>query len=261
MGLQAQQLEVTVHTRRRDGCFGGDRAHAPVRGAICRLCMQGLVNQLSQPLIVDRARLAGTYFVIKPVKDCIYTDPSHSEYVKRKGRDLGVRDASPVHYQWLTNNQINRMNPASTGSQFRISLTEVDVVHLLRSRAVSNTFFAIVAAGQAKYPHNPHDRSLGEERCQRSSCIGKVSTPRALLPSYVATVRTSARVHQLCGRDANPFIPCIGNADRSASCTCFAMKRAWAISPEPLMSSTITMRCRPRFTVVWCRPRVPHLPW
>lgn len=30
MRLQAEQLEVTVHTRRRDSRFGGDRAYAPV---------------------------------------------------------------------------------------------------------------------------------------------------------------------------------------------------------------------------------------
>lgn len=34
MRLQAQQLEVTAQTRRRDSRFGRDRAHAPVRGAI-----------------------------------------------------------------------------------------------------------------------------------------------------------------------------------------------------------------------------------
>ncbi len=74
MRLQAEQLEVTVQTLWRDSRFGGDRAHAPVRGAIRRLCVQGLVNQLSQPLIVNRARFAGTYFVIQPV-DAMLQEP------------------------------------------------------------------------------------------------------------------------------------------------------------------------------------------
>src|ERR1700722_16483027 len=74
MRLQAQQLEVAVHTRRRDRRFGSDRAHAPVRGAIRWLGVQGLVNQLSQPLIINRARLAGTDFVIKSV-DAMLQEP------------------------------------------------------------------------------------------------------------------------------------------------------------------------------------------
>lgn len=47
--LLAQQLEVTMHTCWRNGGFGGDRAHAPVGGAIRGLGVQGLVNQLCQP--------------------------------------------------------------------------------------------------------------------------------------------------------------------------------------------------------------------
>jgi hypothetical protein len=58
MRLQTQQLEVTVHTGWRDSRFGSNRTYAPVRGAIRGFGVQGLVNQLSQPLIVDRARLA-----------------------------------------------------------------------------------------------------------------------------------------------------------------------------------------------------------
>jgi hypothetical protein len=41
MGLQTQQLEVTVFAGRRDRCFGRDRAYAPVRGSsagfVCRV--------------------------------------------------------------------------------------------------------------------------------------------------------------------------------------------------------------------------------
>jgi hypothetical protein len=74
MRLQAQQLEVMVHTRWRDSRFGGDRAHPPVRGAIRWLGVQGLINELSQPLIVNRARLTGTYFVIQPV-DAMLQEP------------------------------------------------------------------------------------------------------------------------------------------------------------------------------------------
>lgn len=61
MQLQPQQLEIPVQTRRRDGSFGCNCAYASVRGAIRGFGMQGLVNQLSQLLVVDRVQLAGAY--------------------------------------------------------------------------------------------------------------------------------------------------------------------------------------------------------
>jgi hypothetical protein len=53
--------------RSRDRRFACDRAHVPVHRAIGRLRTQSFVNQLSQSLIVNRARLAWTYFVVEPV--------------------------------------------------------------------------------------------------------------------------------------------------------------------------------------------------
>lgn len=85
MRLQLQQLEITVHTRRQDGRFGCNRAYAPVRGAIGRFGMQGLVNQLSQLLIVYRARLVGTYFVIESVDALI--QKSETPFAHRGARE------------------------------------------------------------------------------------------------------------------------------------------------------------------------------
>lgn len=75
--LQTQQFEVTVHARRRDGGFDGNRAHTPVSGSIYRLCVQGLVNQLGQSLVVDGTRLAGTYFIVESV-DSLLQKPQTS---------------------------------------------------------------------------------------------------------------------------------------------------------------------------------------
>ena len=66
--LQAQELEVAVHAGGRDRRLSGDRSHAPVRGAARRLGMQGLVDQLGHALVIDRARLAGPKFIVKPIE-------------------------------------------------------------------------------------------------------------------------------------------------------------------------------------------------
>lgn len=88
MRLQSQQLEITVHARRRDGSFGCDRAYALVRGTIGRFGMQGLVNQLSQLSIVDRARLTGAYFIIESV-DALIQKPE-TPFAHRSACELQV---------------------------------------------------------------------------------------------------------------------------------------------------------------------------
>lgn len=86
MRLQTQQLEVPVHTRRRDGNFGCNRVHSPVRRVIRGLGVQGLVNQLRQLLIVDRARFAGAYLVTESV-DALLQEPQTS-LAHRGAREL-----------------------------------------------------------------------------------------------------------------------------------------------------------------------------
>lgn len=67
MRLQAYELEIAMNAGRRDRRLGRDAAHAPARGAIGRLGVQRLVNQIGQPLVVDGARLARAMLVVQAI--------------------------------------------------------------------------------------------------------------------------------------------------------------------------------------------------
>ncbi len=84
--LEAQQFEVSMDAGRRDCRLRGNCAYAPMRGAVSRLGMQRLVNQLGHPLVIDRARLAGPHFVVQTV-DALFKEPG-APFTHRGAREL-----------------------------------------------------------------------------------------------------------------------------------------------------------------------------
>jgi len=111
MGLQTQQLEVTVNAGRRDR----RRLRSRVRSSAWshrQALYPGFVNQLSQPLIVNRARLAWTCFVMEPVDPLL--QESDTPLTHRGTRDLQtLRDCAvgalqlppPVPYEHASPSQ------------------------------------------------------------------------------------------------------------------------------------------------------------
>ena len=55
-----------MHTALRDAGFRGDPTDRPVRRTIARLLMQRGIEQRRQSLVIDRARLTWTQFVMQP---------------------------------------------------------------------------------------------------------------------------------------------------------------------------------------------------